>query len=259
MTVLFFSDGRFQRNRLLRNLQNFPYPFFRHIHFLCNFLRSRFSPQLLQELSAHPNQLIDRLHHMHGDTNRSGLIGNGSCDRLSNPPGSISREFISFTIIKFFHCLNQAHISFLNQIEKEHATSHVSLCNTHYKTQIRFCQPLFRLCISHFHLLCQINFLFRIQKRHLTNLLQIHPDRVLDADSVRDREVDIFHIYLVFFCQNDFLFAHIIAFGNAQYIHMVLFQCLYDLIELFLFQIQLCKKISDFLIFQNILFLFGNI
>ena len=259
MTVFLLANGCFQGNRLLGNLQNFPYPLFRHIHLFRNFFRCRFSPQFLQELSAHTDQFVDRFYHMHGNPNGSCLICNSPGNGLADPPGSIGGKFISLTVIKFFHRLNQAHIPFLNQIQKQHPPTHIPFCNAHHKTQIGFRKTLFRFRIAQFHTLCQVNLLFCIQQRHLADFLEIHSDRVFNADTVRHGQINVFHIDLILFRQNNLLFVHIIVFGNAQYIHMVLFQHFYNLVKLFLFQRQIRKEVVDFLIFQNILFLFGNV
>ena len=37
---------------------------------------------------------------MNRNTNRSCLVGNRSCNRLTNPPGSIGTEFVTFAVIK---------------------------------------------------------------------------------------------------------------------------------------------------------------
>ena len=157
---------------------------------------------------------------MHRDTDGSRLIGNGSGDRLTDPPCGIGGEFIAFGIVKFFHRLNQAQVSFLNQIQEQHPSSHISFGNADHQTQVGFCQTLLGFLISHFHSLRQINFLFRRKQGHLSYFLQIHTHRIFNADSVRNGKVDIFHIHLILFRQNDFLVGNIIVIlRNTQYIH----------------------------------------
>ena len=48
---------------------------------------------------------------MHRNTDSSGLVRDRSCDRLTDPPGCIGTEFISFTVVKFLNCLNKSEVS----------------------------------------------------------------------------------------------------------------------------------------------------
>ena len=106
MAVLFLTDRRLQRHRLLRNLQNLPNPLHGKLHLFRNLLRGRLSSQFLQKLTGYTDQLIDGLYHVHRNPNGSGLIRNGSCDSLTNPPGSIGAELIALTIVKLLYGFN---------------------------------------------------------------------------------------------------------------------------------------------------------
>ena len=50
MGIFFFADRRFQGNRFLGNLHDFPYPVFRGFHQFRDFPWSRFPSQFLQQL-----------------------------------------------------------------------------------------------------------------------------------------------------------------------------------------------------------------
>ena len=64
---------------------------------------------------------------MNGDTNRPRLIGDRSGDGLADPPGGVCAEFVAFGIIKLLHGLDQAEISFLNQVKEQHSPADISL------------------------------------------------------------------------------------------------------------------------------------
>ena len=195
---------------------------------------------------------------MNGNPDGSGLIRNGAGDGLTNPPGGIGGKLVTLAVIKLFHRLDQAQISLLNQIQEQHPTAHISLCNADHQTQIGLGKALFRLLVPKLHPLCQLNLFLGGKKRNLTDLLQVHAHRILDADAVRHGKVDVLHIHLVLLGENNLLIIHIIVLGNAKHIHIVLLQRLQDLLELLLLQRHVRKKFTDLLIFQYIFFLPGS-
>ena len=71
---------------------------------------------------------------MHRNTDRSRLIGDRSCDRLTDPPGRICGELITLAVIKFFDSLNKTQISLLDQIKEKHTTANITFCNGYYQS-----------------------------------------------------------------------------------------------------------------------------
>ena len=106
MAVFLFADGRLKRNGLLGDLEDLAYSLYRDFHSLRDLFGSRFSSELLKELSAHSDQFVDGLDHMNGNTDRSGLICDCSCNSLADPPCSVCREFKALIIIEFLYCLD---------------------------------------------------------------------------------------------------------------------------------------------------------
>ena len=254
MAVFLLADGRFQRNRLLGNLQDLTHPLHRHVHLLRDLLRSRFPSQLLQKLSAHTDQLVDRLHHVHRNTDRPRLIRNGSGDGLTDPPCGVGGEFITLAVIKLFNRLDQTQISLLDQIQKQHAAADIALGDADHQTQVSLGQTLLRILVAVLHALRQLDFLLCGQKRHLADLLQVHAHRILDADAVRNGKVDILHIHLVLLRQKDLLIRNVVLFaGDAQHIHTALLQQLQQLVKLLLIQLHIRKVVVYLLVFQNVL------
>ena len=86
----------------------------------------------------------------------------------------------------------------LDQIKEQHTTSDITLCNTDNQTEVCLCKLLFCLLITFFHTFCQFNFFLCTQKRYFTNFLQVHSDRILDADTVRYRNIDLIYIHVLF-------------------------------------------------------------
>ena len=60
-------------------------------------------PSLLQKLTGNTDDLVDGLHHVHGDADGAGLVGDGSGDGLTDPPGGVGGELIALSVVKFFH------------------------------------------------------------------------------------------------------------------------------------------------------------
>ena len=192
---------------------------------------------------------------MHRDTDRSCLIGDRTGDGLTDPPGCIGTELISFGVVKFFHCFDQTQISLLNQIQEQHAASHISFCDADHQTKIGFCQTFFRRLIAVFHPFCQFDFLFCTQKRHFTDLFQIHTNRILDTDPFRYGKVYIFQIHLILFHMHIFIIQQCVVLGYPEYIHAIGFQIFEDQIHLLIIQGDSFKEIIDFLILQHIFLL----
>lgn len=105
----------------------------------------RGSAQVLDQLPLNAGQLVDGFHHVHRDPDRPGLVGNGPGDGLTDPPGGIGGELESLGVVKFFHCLDQTAVAFLDQIQEQHAASHVLLRNGDHQTQVGADQQLLGL------------------------------------------------------------------------------------------------------------------
>ena len=82
---------------------------------------------------------------MHRNTNRAGLVGNRASDGLSNPPGRVSRELVTAPVFKFLNGLHEAHISFLDQIEKRKSSIGVFFGNRDNQSQVGFDHFFFSL------------------------------------------------------------------------------------------------------------------
>ena len=188
-------------------------------------------PQLLEELAGHPDDLVDGLHHMDGDTDGAGLVGNGPGDGLADPPGGIGGELVALGVVELLHRLDQAQIALLDQIQEQHAPAHIPLGDGYHQAQVGLGQALLgrltplqqaaqlllvllgdgallsRLAgllqlgqlllggVAGAHILGQLDLLVGGEQVHLADLLQIHAHGVVNAEGVHQR-VGIYDLLL---------------------------------------------------------------
>src|SRR5579863_9293086 len=134
--IFLFTDRRFERDRLLRDLENFPHFRDRNIHALGDLFARWFTPQFLHKLPRGADQLVDGFDHVHRDADRTRLIGNGTSNRLPNPPRGISRKLISTAVFEFVDGLHQADVAFLNQVEELQSAVGVLLGDRNHEPQV---------------------------------------------------------------------------------------------------------------------------
>jgi hypothetical protein len=145
MRIFLFANRRFERDWLLRNLENLPDFRHRDVHPLCDFFRGRLAAELLHQRARGPNQLVDRLDHVDRDANRPGLVGNRAGDCLPNPPRRVGRELVAAPVLELVDRLHEPDVAFLNQIEELKAAVCVLLGNRHHQAEVRFDEFFFRL------------------------------------------------------------------------------------------------------------------
>src|SRR6266498_3795303 len=100
---------------------------------VADLLGERLAAQVLKELALHPDQLVDGLHHVHGDPDRAGLVGDGPGDGLSDPPRGICRELVTLGIVELLHRSDQPEVALLDQVEEEHPSTDVPLGDRYHE------------------------------------------------------------------------------------------------------------------------------
>ena len=99
---------------------------------------------------------------MNRNPNGAGLIGDSARNCLTNPPGGISRKFVTTTPLKLVHAFHQAKIALLNQVEKLESAVLILLGNGNHQAQIGFSQFVLGLsCLGfacHNHLMRSFDF-----------------------------------------------------------------------------------------------------
>src|SRR5215813_4179457 len=73
---------------------------------------------LLRELPRGADQLVDGLDHVHGDADGAGLVGDGACDGLADPPCGVRGELVAAAVLELVHGLHEADVAFLDQVEE---------------------------------------------------------------------------------------------------------------------------------------------
>ena len=125
--VLLLADGRFEGDGLLGDLDDFADLAHRQVHFPGDLLAGRLAADLLDELAADPDELVDGLDHMDGDADRAGLIGDGPGDGLADPPGGVSRKLESPAVFELVDGLHEAHVALLDEVQELQAAVAVFL------------------------------------------------------------------------------------------------------------------------------------
>src|SRR5437867_582142 len=145
MAVFFLSDRRFERNRLLRDFQYFAHLVHGDVHLRRDLLRGGLAAELLHELPRGPDELVDRLDHVHGDPDRARLVGDGARDRLPDPPGRVGRELVTAAVLELVHRLHEADVALLDEVEELEPPVRVFLGDRDDEAEVRLHHLLLRL------------------------------------------------------------------------------------------------------------------
>ena len=60
------------------------------------------------QLAGDADDLVDGLHHVDGDADGAGLVGDGPGDGLADPPGGIGGELIALGVVELLHGFDEA-------------------------------------------------------------------------------------------------------------------------------------------------------
>ena len=142
---------------------------------------------------------------MHGDADGAGLICHGAGDGLANPPGGVGGELEALGVVELFDGADEAEVTFLDEVEEEHAAAGVALGKGDDEAQVGFEQvvlgslavvddPAHGLLEVFVHVgvfgklvFCveagldahgKVNLLLRVEQRDLTDLLEVVLDGV---------------------------------------------------------------------------------
>ena len=202
-----------QRNRFATILLDLDDLLGGHVEFLCQFLGSGFATQVLEHLALDARKLVNDLDHVHRDADRTRLVRHRAGDRLTNPPGGVSRELVALRVVELFDGTDEAQVAFLDQVQELHTAAGVALGQRHNESKVRLKQVVLRLLtvlseevqlatLAAGHLVGlvlqlvlgveagfdpagEIHFLLRIQQRDLTDLLEVVLHRVGGCTSNR--------------------------------------------------------------------------
>ena len=138
LLILLVADRRLEADRLLGDLQHLADLVQRHLQLFAELLRRRLAADLVQHLARRADDLVDRLDHVHRNTDGARLIGDRAGDRLPDPPRRIGRELVAAAILELVDGLHQADIAFLDQIKELQAAVGVLLGDRDHEAEVGF-------------------------------------------------------------------------------------------------------------------------
>src|SRR5437870_7654356 len=118
MRTLLLAYGRFQRDRLLRNLLYLTHLVDRDLQALGELFRSGLAANFLHQFPAGAYHLVDVLDHVHRHAYGARLIRDSSGNRLTYPPRGIGRELVTAPPLELLCSPHEADIPLLDQIQE---------------------------------------------------------------------------------------------------------------------------------------------
>src|ERR1051326_999752 len=134
--IFFFTDGRLQRDGLLRDLEDLADLGHGDVHALGDLFRRGLAAEVLGELARGADQVVDGFDHVHRNADGAGLIGDGARDGLADPPRGVSRKFVAAAVLEFVDGLHQADVAFLNEVEELQAAVGLFFCDRDDEAQV---------------------------------------------------------------------------------------------------------------------------
>ena len=125
--ILFLADGGLERHGLLRDLLDLADAVGAHIHLGTDLLGGRVTTQVLEELALHADELVDGLDHVHGNTDGTGLVGDGARNGLTDPPRGVRGELEALLVVELLDGADQAEVALLDQVQEQHAATDIAL------------------------------------------------------------------------------------------------------------------------------------
>lgn len=92
--------------------------------------------QVLKELALHADELVDSLNHMHGNTDGTGLIGNGARNGLTDPPRGVRGELKALLVVELLDGADQTEVALLDQVKEQHAAADIAFGDGDDQTQV---------------------------------------------------------------------------------------------------------------------------
>ena len=73
---------------------------------------------------------------MHGNTDGTGLVGDGARNGLTDPPRGVRGELEALLVVELLDGANQTEVTLLDQIQEQHATADIALGDRDDQTQV---------------------------------------------------------------------------------------------------------------------------
>jgi hypothetical protein len=128
--------GVSRRDRLLGDLEDLADLVERQLHLLGDLLGRGLAAELLHEVAAGADELVDRLDHVHRDADGARLVGDRAGDGLADPPRGVGRELVAALVLELVDGLHEADVALLDQVEELQAAVRVLLGDRHDEAQV---------------------------------------------------------------------------------------------------------------------------
>src|SRR5215212_3805004 len=111
---------------------------------------------------------------MNGQADRLALVGQGTLDRLFDPPGGVSAEFAALCRVKPLHRLHQADVALGNQVQQGKPEVRVIVRYLDHQAQVRADHEGARFAVALLDLGSQLDLLVGSKERDLPDLAQVN-------------------------------------------------------------------------------------
>ena len=118
---------------------------------------------------------------MYRHTDGSRLIGEGTRDRLTDPPGRIGGKLEATLRLELLDTTHETHVALLDEIQEAHATSGEALRDGNNQTEVALDEALTRIQVAVLAAIREVELLLRCQQRVASDFLQIDTNRIISG------------------------------------------------------------------------------
>src|SRR5690606_6431253 len=136
VAVLFLADRRLERDGLLGDLEDLADLLERELHLLRDLLRGGLAADLLHQVAAGADELVDGLDHVDRDADGPRLVGDRAGDGLTDPPRRVGAELVAALVLELVHGLHEADVALLDQVQELQTTVRVLLGDGDHQAQV---------------------------------------------------------------------------------------------------------------------------
>ena len=111
MGIVIVADRCLHRDGLLGDLHNLENFVLGQLHQLRKLAGIGLDARFLQDLARDAIHAVDRLDHVHGNADRTGLVRDRTRDGLTDPPGGIGRELVAAAVLELVDGFHEADIA----------------------------------------------------------------------------------------------------------------------------------------------------
>ncbi len=95
-------------------------------------------------------------------------------------------------VVELLHRPNQPHVALLDQVQERHAAADVLLGDRDHQSEVGLGQPVLGVLVPLLDQLGQVDLVLGLQQRDPADLLEVHPNRVVQGDGIGFRRQHIF-------------------------------------------------------------------